>query len=100
MNADLNLVIGLSTLFLGLFVLLNLPKVARFLQIGYDQAKNKYDTRASSAKGMNKLWTFLIFKPRTYYMNENEMKNVLLLISLLLIIWGIAIILLSFGVIK
>ena len=100
MEEVLSIVMGVLVIIIGALVYAYNSKVAKFFQVGYDQSKNRYDERSSKAKGIGKVLTFLLFKPKTYYENETATKNVLKLLFLLLIYMGVIMILLGFGVIR
>lgn len=94
------IVLGILIVVIGLYILVYTAKIANLLQIRFDDHKKKYDERISKTKGINTLITFLIFKPRTYYMHEGDSTAILKFFSLLLIILGLSLALLGFGVIK
>lgn len=98
MNAVTSLVVGVIVLLLGVLIFLYRSRVAEALQVFYDQSKREYDMRAAKAKDWDdKLFTFIFFRPRTYYTTENVTKMILLMTAPVLMFWGLLMILRGFG---
>jgi len=96
----LGVVFGMSAVVIGGLTLLNLTEVIKKLEIYYEQRKNNYDKKFSTAPVYVKVLGFLFLNQDVRYHNKKNTRYLLLIVTPVLMIWGVMEILLGLGIIR
>lgn len=95
----LGVIAGILVLFVGLFSIFKLNRLTKYLELLYEDRKVRFEQSTQNKKHVKKLW-FLYINPVVYYHNEKQTRYLLLFISLIFIIWGIAIVLAGLEIVE